>query len=797
MNPPDSQAREIAALRERLSRLGQASLRITRDLDFNSVLQGALDSARSLTNARYGVIVLHDGAGVAAEFLSSGMTAEETGRLWTAPGWAQHFQYLAGLAGPLRVPDLPGHLAEQGLPGLQPPVEVSERVSFLAFPVDHQGERVGSIYLAEKRDGEEFSREDEDTLALFAAQAALAIANARQHREERRARADLETLVDTSPVGVVVFDAATGAPVSFNREALRIVDGLRGPEQAPADLLNLVTLRRADGREISLQELPLAQLLRAGETVRAEEVALRVPDGRSVSALLNATPIMGDDGAVESFVVTLQDLTPLEEAERLRADFLAMVSHELLAPLTSIKGSAGTLLGSAADMDPALARQFFRIIEDQADHMKELVSDLLDVARIESGSLPVSPEPAEVLLLVDRARSAFSGAGGGNPLEIDIDPDLPLVLADRRRIVQVLVNLLTNAARHCPPSAAVRVSAARDGVHVAVSVIDEGRGIPSEQLPYLFRKFSGGGSGEQSGEPGGNTGLGLAICKGIVEAHGGRIRAESDGVGLGARFTFTLPTVEAAGSGGASPAAAGSSRRGRVDAEERVRVLAVDDNPNDLRYARETLADAGYAPLVTGDPEEALRLMAEERPQLVLLDLMLPGADGVDLMQAVLEIDDVPVVFISAYGREDLVARAFDMGAADYVVKPFSPTELAARIRAALRRRAAPEPLPAYAHGGLAVDFAQRRATLGGEPLDLVSLEYRLLEELAANAGRVLTYERLLERVWGRRGGGDLRPMRAIVSRLRSKLGDDADRPTYVFTEPRVGYWVPAGEGRG
>ncbi|MCY3691822.1 MAG: hypothetical protein OXI54_10710, partial [Chloroflexota bacterium] len=121
MNPPDSQAREMAALRERLSRLGQASLRITQDLDFNSVLQGVLDSARSLTSARYGVIVLHDGAGVAAEFLSSGMTAEETGRLWTAPGWAQHFQYLAALPGPLRVPDLPGHLAEQGLPGLQPP----------------------------------------------------------------------------------------------------------------------------------------------------------------------------------------------------------------------------------------------------------------------------------------------------------------------------------------------------------------------------------------------------------------------------------------------------------------------------------------------------------------------------------------------------------------------------------------------------------------------------------------------------------------------------------------------------
>ena len=557
-NPPDRRdlELEIAALRERLSRLSQASLRITQDLDFNLVLQGALDSACSLTNARYGVIVLHDGAGVAAEFLSSGMTPEETERLWTAPGWDSHFQYLAALPGPLRVPDLPGLLREMGLPDLQPPVELSERVSFLAFPVDHQGERVGSIYLAEKQDGEEFSQEDEDTLALFAAQAALAIANARQHREERRARADLETLVDTSPVGVVVFDAGTGLPLSFNREALRIVDGLRDPQQSPVDLLNAVTFRRADGREFSLREFPLAGLLGAGETVRAEEIALRVPDGRSVTVLLNSTPIMGEHGGVDSVVVTAQDLAPLEDAERLRADFLAMVSHELLAPLTSIKGSAATLLGSATDMDPSLARQFFRIIDDQADHMKELVSDLLDVAQIETGALPVSPEPAEVSLLVDRARSAFSSAGGQHPLELDVAADLPLVAADRRRIVQVLVNLLTNAARHSLPDSVIRVSAVRDGVHVAVSVADEGRGIPSERLPHLFRKFSGADAREH----GGNTGLGLAICKGIVEAHGGRIRAESDGVGLGALFTFTLPT-------------AGGSRRQRRDVSGFHRVI--------------------------------------------------------------------------------------------------------------------------------------------------------------------------------------------------------------------------------
>ena len=196
-------------------------------------------------------------------------------------------------------------------------------------------------------------------------------------------------------------------------------------------------------------------------------------------------------------------------------------------------------------MTHAVVRQFFRIIDGQADHMLDLITDLLDVARIETGTLPVTPEPAEVAALVDRARSTFVSAGGRNNLAIDIKANLPLVMADRRRIVQVVGNLLSNAAKHSSASSVIRISAVRQDVHVAVSVADEGRGIPSERLPYLFRKFSRMDAEDQ----GGDTGLGLAICKGIVEAHGGRIWAESDGPGHGARFTFTLPTVGEAGSG--------------------------------------------------------------------------------------------------------------------------------------------------------------------------------------------------------------------------------------------------------
>ena len=486
-----------------------------------------LDSARSLTGVRYGVIALHSDEGMPEDFLSSGMTADESSRLWNIPGWPTHFAYLSRLQAPLRLPDLLSHIRSLGLPELRPPMDVSEKVSFLAFPVLHRRERVGSIYLAEKEGGREFTREDAETLALFASQAAMAISNARQHREERRARADLETLIDTSPVGVVVFDATTGNPKSLNQEAQRMVDILRDPDQTPEQLLELISFKRADGREISLQEFPIAELLRIGKTVLAEEIVMEVPDGRSISVLINATPIRTDDGEVESVIVTLQDMAPLQEMERMRAEFLGMVSHELRAPLTSIRGSATTVLDASSELDPAELRQFLRIIVDQSDSMRELIGDLLDVARIETGTLPIGAEPTNVAVLVDRARNTFISGGGRNDLYIDVPTRLPMVLADRRRIVQVINNLLSNASRNSPSDSVIGVSAVQDGIHIAVSVTDEGRGVPAEQLSLLFRKFSQARSDGQ----GGDTGLGLAICKGIVEAHGGRIWAESEGSG--------------------------------------------------------------------------------------------------------------------------------------------------------------------------------------------------------------------------------------------------------------------------
>ena len=781
MQNPDDLLHENQALRERLSRLSEASIRITEDLDLGTVLQGVVDGARSLTGARMGGITALDEQGQLQDFITSGLTPEEHQRFVDLPGGPEFFAYLSMIPGPLRLADFSGHTMSAGLPAIDPPL--GPVGTFLGAPIRHRGEHAGNLYLSDKEGGREFTQEDEDTLLMFASQAAMAIANARRYREEQRARAGLETLVNTSPVGVVVFDARTGVPLSLNREARRIVDGLRNPDQLAEDLLATLTLRRADGREISLAEFPLAQALSSGETVRVEEIVIGVPDGRSVAVLLNATPIMSDEGELESFVVTLQDMTALEDLERLRAEFLGMVSHELRAPLTSIRGSADTLMDAQDSLDPAEMRQFHRIIREQADQMQGLITDLLDVARIDAGTLTVAPESSDGAVLVDRARNTFLSGGARHDIRLDLPPDLPWVMADRRRIVQVLGNLLSNAARHSPAGYPIRVEAAPSGVQVEISVSDDGAGIAAERLPHLFRRFSRpGAEGPARGTVG--SGLGLAICKGTVEAHGGRIWAESDGLGLGSRFAFTLPAAETS-----LPARPASRSGGR--AAQEVRVLTVDDDPQTLRYVRDVLSEAGYVPQVTGDPEAVGRLIREEKPHLVLLDLMLPGTDGVELMESVPELAGVPVIFLSAYGRDQVIARALEAGADDYIVKPFSPTELVARIQTVLRRRAPverPAPSEPCVLGDLTVNFAERRVSMAGRPVRLTGMEYRVLAELAANAGWVVTHADLLLRVWGPAHAGGSGPVRTIVKNLRDKLGEDAENPTYIFNEPRVGY---------
>ena len=336
------------------------------------------------------------------------------------------------------------------------------------------------------------------------------------------------------------------------------------------------------------------------------------------------------------------------------------------------------------------------------------------------------------------------------------------------------------------------MTGSRDGLHAAISVTDEGRGVASEQLARLFKKFSriddGGRERQVAGE-----GLGLAICKGIVEAHGGRIWAESDGEERGTRITFTIPEAAEAVREAASDTLAAAP-------SDRSRILAVDDEPQVLWLLRNILSDQGYKLFGTSNPDEMMRLVEMEQPHLVLLDLMLPGTSGFELMGRIREMSKAPVIFLSANDQEDNVVRALAMGADDYIIKPFSSTELLARVASSLRkRRAAGTTMPRqpYRLEDLTIDYAARSVTVSGRPVQLSATEYKLLFELSISAGRVLTRDQILQRVWGAEYSGDGELLRAVVKNLRRKLGDDANEPRYIFTEPRVGYRMPKGEEPG
>ena len=776
---------EVNSLRDRLTKLSQASIRITQNLDLDTVLQEVIDSARSLTNARYGALATFDSSGEVDKLVSSGVPEAELAQVDAWFRKPSSLYWLNLMNKPVRLNKLPSYLPPTGPTG----ASTTASQTYMGMPIGHLNCQIGGIYLKGKEDSQEFTSEDEETMVWFASQAAVAIANARRYLEEQLAKASLQALVDTSPVGVALFDAKTMACTLVNDERLRIGRRLHREGEKLEDVISELAVNRPDGSELSLEEMPSMRALATGETVRAEELIIHFQDGDEVSVLASAAPTLSEDGEITAVVSTLQDVTPLEDLLKQRSEFLGMVSHELRTPLTTVIGATAAALDPSTTADTAELLQFFRIIDEQASRMRRLINDLLDLTRIDAGLLSIVPQPVDVETIVGEARSIFLRGGARNDVDIDLPPDLPQVNADGQRILQVLNNLLSNAARNSPEQSVIRVSASTEDVYVSVSISDQGRGIPAHQLPHLFERSSLRNRDDRNNTPQGN-GLGLAICKGIVEAHGGRIWAESAGAGNGARFTFTVPTAndEATGTSAGASHIAGESR---TAPRERTRILALDDELQMLRYIRNTLSQAGYLPIVTTNSEEVPNLVSAEEPHLILLDLMLPGTDGVALMKRLQRITEAPVIFVSGHGEDRNIERAFAAGADDYVVKPFSPNELVARIEAVLRRQAASERgrnRAPYALGDLRIEYATRRVTIAGRPAQLTATEYQMLYELSVNADRVLGHNHLLRRVWGPDHCGDPRLVRAFVKKLRRKLGDNARTPKYIITENRVGY---------
>ena len=627
------------------------------------------------------------------------------------------------------------------------------------------------------RDLTERKRAEEDRLRL------------RELAREEEERLRLQALIDSSPVGVMVVDARTQRLMLVNREAQRLSGDSYQIGKPLSECGQDISYRSPDGREWKIADLPLRRALNYGETVRAEEVTMEFPDGHTIPTLVNATPVYSEGGHIVSAIAIIQDLTPVQELEKLRNEFLGMVTHELRTPLSTIKGAAATGLRSRVALRPGESQEFFQIIEEQVDHLTDLVNNLLDMTSIEAGAFAATIEPTDLPPILGEAIAGFRRIQSNCLVECQIPPDLPKVDADRRRIVQVVINLLDNAARFSPPGSPIIVKLEHDDGYVTVHVRDSGPGIPEGKLPYLFRKFTR--MDEDSVGNGSGLGLGLAICKGIVEAHGGRIWAASSR-DTGTTISFTL--VEAVEVSTASPAASsldGVSVEGKGAPGERFKILAVDDDQNALRFLRRLLEGAGYLPILSSDPGEVLEIVEVQGPDLILLDVMLPQINGLDLMKSIREYSDVPVIFLTARDARDDMVSALKAGGDDYVTKPFSESELLARVEVILRRRASNGNFGTttpYEFEGLTIDFDHRRVTVDGREVSLSATEYKLIGTLAQHAGRVMTHDQILQLVWGRDYYGETELVRSMVRRLRSKLGDNAQDPRYIFTVAQVGY---------
>jgi two-component system, OmpR family, KDP operon response regulator KdpE len=192
-----------------------------------------------------------------------------------------------------------------------------------------------------------------------------------------------------------------------------------------------------------------------------------------------------------------------------------------------------------------------------------------------------------------------------------------------------------------------------------------------------------------------------------------------------------------------------------------------------------------------GDGDEGWRVFLDVTPDITLLDVNMPYMNGFEVLQKIREVSDAPVLMLTARGDEMSKVKGLEMGADDYLVKPFSHLELFARIKAVLRRSELPAPVsaaPSFVSGDVAVNFDAREVTVKGEPVKLTPTEYKLLQQLVRNAGRVLPFEMLLSKVWGDEYRGDMDYLKTYISRLRKKLGDDSDKPHYILTERSIGY---------
>jgi PAS domain S-box-containing protein len=432
---------------------------------------------------------------------------------------------------------------------------------------------------------------------------------------------------------------------------------------------NAGVLFTPEERAVGIPEQELATALRNG---RAEDERWHErKDGSRFFASGIVTPVYDDDGTHTGFTKVARDITQrkqaedaLRDADRRKDEFLAMLAHELRNPLAAVGNAVTVLKLSNAEENINFAKD---VIERQVKQLTHLIDDLLDVSRITTGKIRLRREFFDAAPILDQAIESARPLINERKHELILSVDrgnLPL-RADPTRVEQIVLNLLTNAAKYTEAGGRIWLTTTNDGEHVMITVRDNGIGIPPEKLPEIFQLFA---QGEQSiARSEGGLGIGLTIVQKLAEMHGGRVSAESEGVGKGSAFTVWLPV--------ARRASVTASKSGAAPFEMRkdARILVVEDNVDTACGLARLLALLGNDVQLADDGPSAIAIAQTFRPELVLLDIGLPGMDGYQVASLLREEDcckDAVIIAVSGYGQEEDRRRSQAAGFDHHLVKP-------------------------------------------------------------------------------------------------------------------------------
>ncbi|MBK4735299.1 PAS domain-containing hybrid sensor histidine kinase/response regulator [Noviherbaspirillum pedocola] len=454
---------------------------------------------------------------------------------------------------------------------------------------------------------------------------------ASEQRERQRAM-ELETVMNAAPAGIFITHSTTCSDVAINAEAMRMLRREASEQlslSCPGEK-NYQIFANGELREAS--SLPLQVAAASGMAVRGQELELRFHDGAVMSILANAVPLHDREGVVTGAVAAFVDITAqkmasdmLQQDSQRKDQFIATLAHELRNPLAAIR--TGLDLMKVSPTSLSLVTRTRDIMERQLGHLVRLIDDLLDVSRINTGKLEMRREPMSLAEVIDNALEVNAPfiEDSGHTLEVSVIATPLYIEADRVRIEQVLTNVLHNAAKYTPAGGKVTVTVTEAAGEAIICIADNGIGIDPIVLPSLFDIFSQAEAGRDLRK--GGIGIGLSLARKLVELHGGKLTASSDGIGKGSTFTIRLPLCEVPII--KAPASASSaSTHGPMQTQ---RILIVDDNTDAALTLASLLETCGHRIATAHTGTEAIASAKTFYPDIVFLDIGLPDISGLDI----------------------------------------------------------------------------------------------------------------------------------------------------------------------